>query len=84
MSSEKDRTRRNWLWLLAAILVVQGFGSGITEALWGSSFGVSGILIGGLGAPAWVSWPIGVAGLIMAGWAAFGSSGSRNEDRRRI
>lgn len=67
MSTSKAGSSHNTWWIIAVILLVQGFGSGITEAFWQSSFGVSGILVG-LGAPTWVSWPIGIAGLGLAAW----------------
>ncbi|WP_232534853.1 hypothetical protein [Nocardia terpenica] len=57
------------LWTVAVVLLIQGFGSGVTELLWRHSFGVSGILIH-VGAPTWTSWVIGVVGLAVGVWAA--------------
>ncbi|WP_344428143.1 hypothetical protein [Amycolatopsis minnesotensis] len=58
------RGSRTALWVLAALFLVQGFGSAVTEAAWHSSFGVSGILVG-MGAPVWSSWVIGGVGVIL-------------------
>ena len=70
MTAAASGSLRNTLWIIGAVLMVQGFGSALTEAVWHSSFGVSGILIGGFGAPAWVSWAIGAAGTALLAWAA--------------
>ena len=70
MTATTTRSLRNTLWIIGAILTVQGFGSALTEAVWHSSFGVSGILIGGFGAPEWISWPIGAIGAAVLAWAA--------------
>ncbi|MFI5779465.1 hypothetical protein [Nocardia sp. NPDC051570] len=56
------------LWTVGLVLLVQGFGSVLTEALWRHSFGVSGVLIR-YGAPLWTSWIIGAVGLGVCGWA---------------
>lgn len=48
-------------WVLGAVLVVQGFGSAVTEALWQTSFGVSGLLRAA-GAPAWSDLVVGALG----------------------
>ncbi|MFI0448941.1 hypothetical protein [Actinomadura sp. 6N118] len=61
---------RTALWWMGLIFTIQGFGSGITEALWHESFGVSGVLIGSFDAPAAVSWLIGVIGSAFLVWAA--------------
>ncbi|GAB2989480.1 hypothetical protein [Saccharothrix stipae] len=48
-------------WVLGAVLVVQGFGSAVTEALWRTSFGVSGLLRVA-GAPTWSDLVVGALG----------------------
>ncbi|MBL1079159.1 hypothetical protein JK358_32620 [Nocardia sp. 2] len=73
MASTRTESAHNTWWIVAVILLVQGFGSAVTELVRHSSFGVSGILVG-LGAPTWVSWPIGVAGLGLAVWLIAGWS----------
>ncbi|MGY2061437.1 hypothetical protein ACW9HQ_41745 [Nocardia gipuzkoensis] len=66
--ADKGKQEQTVLWTVGLILLVQGFGSGVTEAVWRHSFGVSGILIH-YGAPVWTSWIIGVVGLAVCGWA---------------
>ncbi|AHH98041.1 hypothetical protein [Kutzneria albida] len=68
---------RSALWIVGLLCLVQGFGSALTEVLWHTSFGVSGILIGLFGAPTWISWVIGVLGAVLLAWAAFGAAASR-------
>lgn len=57
-------TGQGLLWLFGAILVIQGFGSAITEAGWDTSFGVAAISCGQpicpSGQPSWSAsrdWP---------------------------
>lgn len=69
MSARTRTGLLNTLWVVGVLFVVQGFGSALTEAVWHSSFGVSGVLIGGLGAPTSVSWAIGAAGVGLLVWA---------------
>ncbi|NSC25074.1 MULTISPECIES: hypothetical protein [Streptomyces] len=57
------------LWLFGAILVVQGFGSAVTEAGWDTSFGVSGLLRAAH-VPVWGTLVVGVAGVALLGAAA--------------
>ncbi|MCM6776424.1 hypothetical protein NDR87_20990 [Nocardia sp. CDC159] len=66
--ADRGKQEQAVLWTVGLILLVQGFGSALTEALWQHSFGVSGILIH-YGAPVWSSWIIGVVGLAVVGWA---------------
>lgn len=62
-TKQKSRTSgQSALWLIGVVLLVQGFGSAVTEAVWSTSFGVAGLLraaslpgwtdlvVGGLGA----------------------------------
>ncbi|MFC9128252.1 hypothetical protein ACFT4A_15550 [Streptomyces sp. NPDC057099] len=65
------------LWLFGAILVIQGFGSAITEAGWDTSFGVAGLLRAAH-MPEWTTLLVGVAGLALLGTAA-----RRHHARRR-
>lgn len=62
--SSWQRTR----WLLGVILLVQGFGSALTEALWSTSFGVAGLLRGA-GLPQWTDLVVGAVGAVLLGWA---------------
>jgi hypothetical protein len=48
-------------WVLGAVLVVQGFGSAVTEALWRTGFGVSGLLRAA-GVPTWSDLVVGALG----------------------
>ncbi|MFJ9123143.1 hypothetical protein ACIRJS_03560 [Streptomyces sp. NPDC102340] len=57
------------LWLFGAILVVQGFGSAITEAGWDTSFGVAG-LMRAVHMPTWTTLLVGLAGLALLAMAA--------------
>ena len=57
------------LWLFGAILVIQGFGSAITEAWWDTSFGVAGLLRAAH-MPEWVTLLVGFAGSALLGMAA--------------
>lgn len=64
-------------WVIGAVLVVQGFGSAITESQWGTSFGVAGLLRAA-GLPQWSDLVIGGAGVALLVWAA----ATRIEERR--
>ncbi|WP_128378923.1 hypothetical protein [Streptomyces cavernae] len=57
------------LWLFGAILVIQGFGSAVTEARWDTSFGVAGLLRAAH-MPEWATLLVGSAGLALLGVAA--------------
>lgn len=66
MASQTDRNSKTkssagLLALFGFILLVQGFGSAITEAGWDSSFGVSALLRKA-GAPGWTDLVVGVVG----------------------
>ncbi|MGK5672341.1 hypothetical protein ACSNOB_05785 [Micromonospora sp. URMC 106] len=56
-------------WLLGVLLLVQGFGSALTEALRGTSFGVAGLLRAA-GLPEWTDYLVGAAGAVLLVWAA--------------
>ncbi|MFI1913287.1 hypothetical protein [Nocardia sp. NPDC020380] len=60
-ANSKQQSQTVW-WTIGFVLLIQGFGSGITDLLWHHSFGVSGLVIR-MGAPVWISWLIGVAGV---------------------
>jgi hypothetical protein len=55
-------------WLIGTLLLVQGFGSAITEALNGTSFGVAGLLRAA-GLPHWTDFVLGAAGMVLLMWA---------------
>ncbi|WP_063795426.1 hypothetical protein [Streptomyces silaceus] len=57
--------------LFGVILVVQGFGSAITEAGWDTSFGVSALLREA-GAPAWTDLVVGALGCALLAVAVHG------------
>ncbi|MEV0258516.1 hypothetical protein AB0H82_30175 [Streptomyces sp. NPDC050732] len=68
----ETRTKKSPAGLLALfgfILVVQGFGSAITEAGWDSSFGVSALLREA-GAPGWTDLVVGAVGCALLAAAA--------------
>lgn len=69
MAKTEGSAAQNTLWIIGAIFAVQGIGSAITEAVWHSSFGVSGILIH-YGVPTWSSWIIGGIGVVTLACAA--------------
>ncbi|ARX88126.1 MULTISPECIES: hypothetical protein [Streptomyces] len=60
------------LWV-GIVLVVQGFGSFLTERIWDTKFGVTALL--GDDSPSWVGLAIGVVGLAVLAYCA--SSRSR-------
>lgn len=64
-----SRSGQGPLWLFGAILVVQGFGSAITEAAWNTSFGVAGVLRAAH-MPEWTTLLVGFAGLALLAVAA--------------
>ncbi|MER6714042.1 hypothetical protein [Streptomyces sp. NPDC000877] len=57
------------LWLFGAILTIQGFGSAVTEAGWGTSFGVGGLLRAAH-VPEWGTLLVGCAGVALLATAA--------------
>ncbi|WP_049559650.1 hypothetical protein [Nonomuraea sp. SBT364] len=65
MSRSKTRngTADKALGLAGVLLAVQGFGSAITEAQWGTSFGVTGILRA-VGVPGWADLALGTVGVV--------------------
>ncbi|WP_229914099.1 hypothetical protein [Streptomyces capitiformicae] len=69
------------LWLFGAILVVQGFGSAITEAGWDTSFGVAGLLRAAH-VPEWGTLLVGFAGAALLGIAARRHHAKRQGHRR--
>lgn len=72
MSRSKTRngTADKALGLAGVLLAVQGFGSAITEAQWGTSFGVAGILRA-LSAPGWTDLALGAFGAMCLLIAAY-------------
>ncbi|MCP2257077.1 hypothetical protein LX15_000762 [Streptoalloteichus tenebrarius] len=72
MAQRTDRARRSsgsaLQWVLGVVLLVQGFGSAVTEALWQTSFGVSGLLRSA-GAPGWSDLVVGALGVALLGHA---------------
>ncbi|MCG5217916.1 hypothetical protein [Streptosporangium sp. KLBMP 9127] len=72
MSRSRTRTRTadKALWLAGALFTVQGFGSAITEAQWGTSFGVVGILRA-VGIPGWADLVVGTVGAVFLLLAAY-------------
>ncbi|MFJ8946045.1 hypothetical protein ACIRG4_22885 [Streptomyces sp. NPDC102395] len=69
------------LWLFGAILVIQGFGSAITEARWDTSFGVAGLLRAAH-VPEWGTLLVGFAGVGLLAAAARRHQASRQAHRR--
>ncbi|MFJ4650485.1 hypothetical protein ACIP5Y_04320 [Nocardia sp. NPDC088792] len=59
-ANPRQQSQTFW-WTIGFILLIQGFGSGITDLIWHHPFGVSSLVIY-LGAPNWVSWLFGLAG----------------------
>ncbi|MFC7327896.1 hypothetical protein [Marinactinospora rubrisoli] len=55
-------------WVLGTVLIIQGFGSAVTEAVWDTSFGVAGLLRGA-GLPQWTDLLVGAAGAALLVWA---------------
>ncbi|MET9362328.1 hypothetical protein ABZX93_15605 [Streptomyces sp. NPDC006632] len=68
-------------WLFGAILVIQGFGSAITEAGWGTSFGVAGLLRAAR-VPEWGTLLVGFAGAALLAAAARRHYARRRAHRR--
>jgi hypothetical protein len=69
MTTQTQRTTAQSVrWLLGTLLLVQGFGSAITEALRGTSFGVAGLLRAA-GLPHWTDFVLGGAGMVLLMWA---------------
>jgi hypothetical protein len=69
LNTSRTSSGRGLLWLFGAILVIQGFGSAITEAGWNTSFGVAGLLRAA-DVPEWGSLLVGCAGAALLGTAA--------------
>ncbi|MFD6276942.1 hypothetical protein ACFWFI_15400 [Streptomyces sp. NPDC060209] len=69
------------LWLFGAVLVIQGFGSAVTEAGWDTSFGVAALLRAA-DTPEWTTLVIGSVGVVLWGVAASGRYGRKRADRR--
>ncbi|MEU5689112.1 hypothetical protein DEJ48_27050 [Streptomyces venezuelae] len=68
-TTQTKKSSAGLLALFGAVLLVQGFGSAITEAGWDTSFGVSALLREA-GAPAWVDLAVGAVGCALLGVAA--------------
>ncbi|MER7185504.1 hypothetical protein ABT404_39605 [Streptomyces hyaluromycini] len=81
LKGTNDDTGQGLLWLFGAILVIQGFGSAVTEAGWGTSFGVAGLLRAAR-MPEWVTLLVGFAGMALLGMAARRHFAKRRADRR--
>ncbi|MFI1676646.1 hypothetical protein [Streptomyces sp. NPDC020607] len=69
MTTQTKKSSAGLLALFGVILLVQGFGSAITEAGWDTSFGVSAVLREA-GAPAWVDLVVGAVGCALLAAAA--------------
>ncbi|MFH9575627.1 hypothetical protein ACH4MG_34450 [Streptomyces sp. NPDC017454] len=69
------------LWLFGAILVIQGFGSAITEAGWDTSFGIAG-LMQAAHMPEWTTLLVGFAGLTLLAMAARRHNVRKRADRQ--
>ncbi|MER6947376.1 hypothetical protein ABT294_25410 [Nonomuraea sp. NPDC000554] len=69
-SQTRNRTADKALWLAGALFTVQGFGSAITEAQWGTSFGIAGILRA-VGVPGWADFALGTVGAVFLLSAAY-------------
>lgn len=61
-------TAQSARWLLGTLLLVQGFGSALTQALSSTSFGVAGLLRAA-GLPHWTDFVLGGAGAVLLMWA---------------
>ncbi|GAA2427170.1 hypothetical protein GCM10010191_45040 [Actinomadura vinacea] len=55
-------------WILGTLLLVQGFGSAITQSLWDTSFGVAALLRAA-GLPQWTDLLLGTTGTVLLIWA---------------
>ena len=64
----QQSTAQSARWLLGTLLLVQGFGSAITEAHSGTSFGAAGLLRAA-GLPDWTDFVLGGAGVVLLMWA---------------
>ncbi|MFD9905041.1 hypothetical protein [Streptomyces sp. NPDC059063] len=53
--------------VIGLVLLVQGFGSAVTEAAWDTSFGVTALLREA-GAPAWCDLVLGALGAAVLAW----------------
>ncbi|WP_030777960.1 hypothetical protein [Streptomyces sp. NRRL S-920] len=69
MATRTKKSSEGLLSLFGLILLVQGFGSAITEAVWDTSFGVSALLREA-NAPAWADPAVGVLGCVLLAVAA--------------
>ncbi|WPO73928.1 MULTISPECIES: hypothetical protein [unclassified Streptomyces] len=69
MAKSTTKSSGGLLPLFGCILLVQGFGSAVTEAAWDTSFGVSALLREAH-APAWTDLLVGVAGCVLLALAA--------------
>ncbi|GGY04973.1 hypothetical protein [Streptomyces djakartensis] len=69
LKKSDNSTGQGLLWLFGVILVIQGFGSAITEAGWDTSFGVAGLLRAAH-VPEWGTLLVGFAGVALLAAAA--------------
>ncbi|MFE0178805.1 hypothetical protein ACFWZ2_41525 [Streptomyces sp. NPDC059002] len=69
MATQTKKNSGGLLALFGFILLVQGFGSAITESGWGTSFGVSAVLREA-GAPGWTDLVVGALGCALLAAAA--------------
>ncbi|MEV5975870.1 hypothetical protein [Streptomyces sp. NPDC052114] len=71
MATQTKTSSEGLLALFGFILLVQGFGSAITESGWDTRFGVSALLREA-GAPGWTDLAIGALGCVLLAAAARG------------
>ncbi|MBM7167427.1 hypothetical protein JQK87_03130 [Streptomyces sp. G44] len=69
MATRTTKSSEGLLPLFGLILLVQGFGSALTEAVWDTAFGVSALLREAH-APAWADLLVGAAGCVLLAVAA--------------
>ncbi|MEC3915167.1 hypothetical protein [Nocardia sp. CDC160] len=66
---EKKKDEKLW-WTVGLILVIQGFGAGITDLVWRHPFGLPALAIH-YGAPTWITWVVGALGVAAVAWAIY-------------
>lgn len=67
--------------IVGILLMIQGFGSGITKMVSDSNWGLLALLERATSVPGWLGLAVGFVGLVLAGLSLVGKSSSEVKDK---